>query len=196
LSPITHHLLYALAWLSFGFGHSALAGGLLKPRFGRYHRLAYNVVALCHIALVWLVGQVLLSRQGFDLPLWARLVMGGMTAAGLAVMWVAMGNYDGQRLMGLRQLREPEAPEHEPLAFQGLHRYVRHPLYLGGYLILFGLAGDEAGLATALWGGLYLAIGTYYEEKRLIGLYGQAYLDYKDRVPAFLPWKGRALPPI
>jgi protein-S-isoprenylcysteine O-methyltransferase Ste14 len=196
LSQASSHLLYALAWLSFGWAHSGLAGGRLKPYFGSRHRLVYNLLALIHIGLVWGVGQALLLRQPFDLPLAVRMGMGLLVLAGLAVMTLAMKNYDGQRLLGLRQYRDPQASDEEPLSFKGLHRYVRHPLYLGGYLILFGLADSEAGLATALWGGLYLAIGTVFEERRLVALHGQAYRDYQSQVPAFLPWKGRVLPPI
>ena len=53
--------LYALAWLSFGIGHSLLAGarrnrGVLAVT-GRFHRVAYNLIALVHLGIVLAFGR-------------------------------------------------------------------------------------------------------------------------------------------
>jgi protein-S-isoprenylcysteine O-methyltransferase Ste14 len=81
----------------------------------------------------------------------------------------------------------------EPLRLDGLHRFVRHPLYTGVFLILWGRVDGDFELATAVWGSLYLLIGTWFEERRLVKLYDGSYVDYRRRVPAFIPWRGRAL---
>ena len=73
-----------------------------------------------------------------------------------------------------------------------LHRFIRHPLYSGLFLVLWGHAQTEFALATALWGSVYLVIGAGFEERRLIDRYGDAYRTYRARVPAFVPWRGRA----
>ena len=53
-------LLYGLAWLSFGAGHSVLAGrggkALFARWFGRRSRLAYNGVAVAHLVLAVSIG--------------------------------------------------------------------------------------------------------------------------------------------
>ena len=54
-------------------------------------------------------------------------------------------------------------------------------------MILWGLVRDPVSLATAVWGSLYLMIGTYFEERKLRRLYGKAYDDYSRRVPPFIP---------
>ena len=36
---------------------------------------------------------------------------------------------------------------------------------------------------------MYLALGTHFEERKLLALYGNDYRDYRDRVPALIPWK-------
>jgi len=82
--------------------------------------------------------------------------------------------------------------EDEPLRLDGLHRFVRHPLYAAGLLILWGRIGGPFELATAVWGTLYIVIGTAMEERRLARLYGADYTAYRQRVPAYVPWKGRA----
>lgn len=52
-------------------------------------------------------------------------------------------------------------------------------------------AQTEFALATAVWGSVYLLIGALYEERRLADRYGDAYVEYRRRVPAFIPWRGR-----
>ena len=34
---------------------------------------------------------------------------------------------------------------------------------------------------------LYLPLGVYYEEKKLVAIYGDAYIDYQRNVPPILP---------
>ena len=80
----------------------------------------------------------------------------------------------------------------EPLATGGLNAFVRHPLYSGLFLVLWARVSNDLTLATALWGSLYLVIGSRFEERRLLRVYGEAYARYRAAVPAFVPWKGRA----
>src|SRR3546814_13577333 len=61
LVSATDQLIYALAWLSFGVGHSLLAGarrnrGVLAVA-GRFHRLAYNLFAIVHLGVVMAIGR-------------------------------------------------------------------------------------------------------------------------------------------
>jgi protein-S-isoprenylcysteine O-methyltransferase Ste14 len=195
-------LIYAVAWLTFGAGHSLLAGETLKRRlhalFGAYYRLCYNIFAVVHLALVWLVGAwAFRGLDGYDLGSSLGPVPIVVNLAGWLVMLVGLRGYDLGRLGGTRQIRNHlkgiDEPEDEPLRLDGLHGYVRHPLYSAGFLILWGRVSDEFSLATAVWGSLYLLIGSGFEERRLLRLYGTAYADYRARVPAFVPWKGRVV---
>jgi steroid 5-alpha reductase family enzyme len=194
------HLIYALAWLSFGAVHSVLAGSALKKRLETllkaYYRLSYNLLAVFHIGLVFWLGRAMLSAQPYALEPGVGVGLTGIKVLGGVVLVLALREYDLGRFSGLSQIRAhrrgaPE-PGDEPLATQGMHRFVRHPLYLGAYLILWGGAADDFGLATAVWGSLYLWVGTRHEERSLLALYGQAYADYQAQVPAILPWKRRA----
>ena len=78
------------------------------------------------------------------------------------------------------------------LIISGPYAYVRHPLYLGTYLIGFGFS-----LAAGMWWFLVLfqaAFLLYYyprkeiiESSRLAAHYGEEYLVYMKSVPALLP---------
>jgi len=184
------HLAYALAWIAFGLSHSGLAGRNLAGR--RWSRIAYNAIAVAAFLAVGAVGGWALGAEpAFDLPLWGRMLLGGVHLAGWAVMLLSARHYDLGRLGGLSQLRHPDQPEDEGLRLDGPHAWVRHPLYAGAFLILWGAALSPLGLATALWGSLYLLVGTYCEERRLLARYGEGYAAYRARVPAFVPWRGR-----
>lgn len=185
---------YGLAWASFGALHSALAAESVKAALGlgRYSRLAYNGFAALHLGVIWWLGKFWLSDAA---PLGLAPAVGtigdGVTVFGLVVIAVALMGYDRGRFLGTTQLRAPEAAEDENLRIDGLHRFVRHPLYSGLFLVLWGHAQTEFALATALWGSVYLVIGAGFEERRLIDRYGTAYRTYRARVPAFVPWRGR-----
>ena len=198
---LAFHFLYALLWATFGLGHSALADARvkarLKPYFRAGYRLAYNLFAVVHVALILGVGWWLLGNgEVFARPDWLRVPQWGMTALGAVVLFAALFGYDLGRFAGTAQLRAwtlgKFLDDEEPLHLSGLHRYVRHPLYSGAFLLLWGRVADEFTLATALWASLYFWIGSRFEERRLMARFGDSYARYRDRVPAYLPWKGKA----
>lgn len=195
------HLLYALLWASFGIVHSLLAGARvkarLKPFFRAGYRLAYNIAAALHILAIVLAGAWLFRGTApFDAPLYLKIIQWAMLGFGAGIFLAALSNYDMGRLAGTAQLRASKEgkflDDEEALRTEGLHRYVRHPLYAAGFLILWGRVADESTLATALWASAYLLIGARLEERRLVARFGEAYERYRSRVPAFIPWRGRA----
>jgi protein-S-isoprenylcysteine O-methyltransferase Ste14 len=98
-----------------------------------------------------------------------------------------------------RQTREPGSGE---LNTSGWYSVVRHPLYLGNFLIWFGLAlwlrSWEFGLVVALAFWVYYERIMYAEEAYLRRRFGESYLDWAARTPAFLPrlagWQPASLP--
>lgn len=202
MAMIETQIIYALAWLGFGLGHSLLAGtrakDFLAPALGPYYRIAYNGLAGIHVAGVWLAGKWLFAGTApFALPGAVGAGLTGLSILGIVILLLAMRGYDLGRFAGTTQIRNHRRgtvePEDEPLRTDGFHAWVRHPLYAGAYLILWGNAQDPFGLATAIWASAYFAIGTKFEERRLLKLYGDAYRSYRASVPAIVPWRGKAL---
>lgn len=162
-------------------------------RLGRYTRLAYNGFAVLHLGIVWWLGRAWLGDAvPLGLPAFVGMVGDGVTVLGLVVTGAALTGYDRGRFLGTTQFHAPDATRDEALRIDGLHRYVRHPLYSGLFLVLWGHAQTEFALATAVWGSVYLIVGARFEERRLIDRYGAAYATYRSRIPAFFPWRGRA----
>ena len=204
MSLIEAHMIYALAWCSFGFGHSLLASerakDLIVPSLGPYYRLAYNALASVHIFAVWLLGFWLFEgTPTFALSTTVQGGLYGISVLGFAILVLALREYDLGLLAGTAQIRNHRLglgePETEPLHTAGFHAYVRHPIYSGAYLIFWGNCQDQLGLATAIWGSIYLTIGAMHEERYLWRLYGDAYQNYRAKVPAFIPWRGKSLRP-
>jgi len=192
------HLAYALLWLIFAAAHSVLASArakrLTRAWFGLRERLAYNLIAVLHFGVTVAAGRFLLGGSAatpFDLPPMVSQAMLAAQTGGCILILLALRHYDLGRFAGTAKVDDTAAPE--PLHTAGLHRYVRHPLYSGAFLLLAGGATDPFGLATALWACLYLIIGSRFEERRLISLYGDDYRRYHAAVPAFVPWRGRAI---
>ena len=193
--------LYALLWLSFGFVHWLMARAsikrLLQPLFGRAYRFSYNLFSALHIGLVVIGGQLVLAGNSakFELGDGVFILAMACQVTGVIVIVLGLTQYDLGRFGGVTQLFRGDdlLGAEEPLHVTGWHRYVRHPLYLGAYLYLLGGAVSEFGMQTALWGCLYLRIGTWFEERSLVNLYGGAYTEYQEKVPAILPFRGRAI---
>ena len=190
----TQHLAYAALWGSFGFGHSLLAGATkgrgLGAVFGRGHRLFYNMLAVLHLALVYGVGRFVLAAGDEAWPIaWpVRVAMLALAIGGLVVLFGAIASYPRSTFLGTAQWSGKGEDKDVPLHRDGLNRYVRHPLYFGALMLLWSGATSQFGFATALWGSLYLVIGSRKEEARLVQIYGSAYVTYIRRVPGLVPW--------
>lgn len=80
------------------------------------------------------------------------------------------------------------------LEVRGLYGWVRHPMLVGGLLFLVTSGPSMNNFVFALMYALYMLIGGYYEERRLIRIFGRDYLDYRSRVGAYFPrlWHRRS----
>jgi protein-S-isoprenylcysteine O-methyltransferase Ste14 len=82
-------------------------------------------------------------------------------------------------------------PEESHLVEHKIYNILRHPAYAGAQRIAFGLALLN-GNWFALAGALIFALGLWgwvrlVEEKELTERFGPAYVEYRQRVPAFWP---------
>jgi protein-S-isoprenylcysteine O-methyltransferase Ste14 len=77
----------------------------------------------------------------------------------------------------------------------GILTYVRHPLYSGIILVSLGYLLFVPSTASLISAGcifLYLPIGIWLEERKLLRHFGDAYRQYRAKVPALVPrWPWR-----
>jgi steroid 5-alpha reductase family enzyme len=72
-----------------------------------------------------------------------------------------------------------------------LHRWVRHPWYFLGLVIVWTRDMSAAMFVSALFITAYFAIGSRLEERKLLVYHGERYRRYRERVAGLvpLPWK-------
>jgi len=165
----------------------------LEPRFKGAYRLLYNGFSVLHLLAVFVIGRSVLDTHTFTF-LSAPTIAAGLLAIkilGLVIIVLSLTKYDLGRFSGFTQLRTREyncTNANEPLVRIGLSRWVRHPLYTGAFLLLWGGADSSFGFWTATLGSAYLIIGTRFEERKLTRFYGDAYRVYQEEVPMSFPF--------
>jgi protein-S-isoprenylcysteine O-methyltransferase Ste14 len=188
------HVVLIFLWILFGVLHSVLAGLGMKQRFARgfpeaakYYRLLYTFFAFLTLGgVVWYLAQ-LSSPFLFHRQLFTNAIGAVLTIVGLVIMGICIKKYF-LSLSGLKSLFQ-ERPSHQ-LMIGGIHRYVRHPLYLGTFLAVWGVALLYPLLSffiSALMITLYTLIGIRFEEKKLIAEFGSDYTTYRQTVPKLIP---------
>jgi len=92
--------------------------------------------------------------------------------------WMYVGYYMRQALFD------------KTLITTGPFRYLRHPMYVGIYVMLLGIG---ILFFSNIWFiTMFAFVPVWYwdcktEEKQMIGLHGEKYLNYKERTGMFLP---------
>jgi protein-S-isoprenylcysteine O-methyltransferase Ste14 len=190
------------AWLLYFAIHSLLASLWLKRRVARRwpewmpaYRLLFNLQALLlllpplYLTYIW-DGPFLWQWQG-----WGWWLANGLAllAAGL-FLWSA-GYYDSGEFLGLKQWREQErrVEDQEQFHISPLHRFVRHPWYSLGLVLIWTRDMNLAFLLTGLLITLYLVLGSRLEERKLMEYHGVRYRRYRERVPGLIPIPWRYL---
>ncbi len=114
------------------------------------------------------------------------LVVGG---SGLVVMAICIKKYFSN-LSGLKTIFIDETTSGNSLLITGIHRYIRHPLYAGTFLFIWGLfifLPYASLLISNFIITIYTLIGISFEEQKLIQEFGHSYEEYKKKVPKIIP---------
>lgn len=107
-------------------------------------------------------------------------------AVGVLLAFRGSAAIDTLDLAGIRQVLDAgrgAAVRHVPLETTGAYGVVRHPLYLGWALLVFGAPHmTSTRLLFASVSTLYLAIAIPWEERGLIAVFGPEYEAYRRKV--------------
>ncbi len=91
-------------------------------------------------------------------------------------------------LSGIKSLYETK--QSAELKIDGVHKYMRHPLYLGTLLFIWGaffIFPFLNNLIAVVLITIYVLIGIKYEEQKLILEFGESYNYYRLKVPMLIP---------
>jgi protein-S-isoprenylcysteine O-methyltransferase Ste14 len=187
-------LLLALA--IWGVVHSFLASHLAKDLFRLklgsmdFYRLAYNIFAAISFLPILYLMETLPNKLVYEIPSpWNLVMFGGQLLSGLMLL-IAFLQTDSLSFVGLRQLFEAEKPG--ALVVHGLYKIVRHPLYTFSLLFVWLTSSVSQNSLTVYIGAtVYILIGVYFEERKLLSEFGAAYANYKKSTPMLIPGLGK-----
>jgi protein-S-isoprenylcysteine O-methyltransferase Ste14 len=188
--------LLVLVLFLWGLVHSWLASSAAKGLFqewlgagaARFYRLGYNFFSVASfLPILWLVAtlpDVHLYIIAFP---WAILTTVGQILAVVALL-VGVQQTGALEFVGLRQFITP--PDNRPsrLTTGGLYRWVRHPLYTAGLLIIWLTPVMTINLLVIyLTLTIYILVGAHFEERKLLREFGEQYARYKASTPMLIP---------
>lgn len=186
-------------WAIYAFLHSFLAASSTKQKVQsfsksafRYYRLSYNL-----FAILGLLGIIIWGAVIPDPRLWPKnnllaFISLMLATYGVIVIRLSFKQYPWPVFMGITA---PPDQGQQELKTGGLLKYIRHPIYAGTLLLIFGFALFAPTLTNiihALCITIYILIGIRLEETKLIAEFGATYLEYQKQVPMLmpkLPWR-------
>src|SRR4029453_5339688 len=125
----------------------------------------------------------------------ARTILWALFAAGWGIVLLSTFLITHFELFGLQQAwfhlqrREPAHPVFPQPLF---YKWVRHPLYLGFFLAFWATPHMSYGhLLLSVGVSIYMLIAIRYEERDLIDLFGDQYVQYRAKVGMLIPGLGR-----
>lgn len=113
-----------------------------------------------------------------------------LPVAGLVLTAVGARAVDVFDLAGIEVTGHVHETDGFRLVDTGPYAFVRHPIYLGWLLIVWGVPVMTTGrLVFAIVSTFYLVVAVPFEERSLVTLYGDGYRAYQRRVPwRMVPW--------
>jgi len=182
-------LLILLSLAIWGVVHSFLASQLAKDLFnmGRMYRLGYNLFAGVSFLPILYLSATLPDKPLYQIPApWSYLMFAGQGLSAVFLL-VALLQTDPLSFIGLRQLfEEKESPS--VLTTSGPYKLVRHPLYTFSLLFIWLMPAMSLNSLTLYIGAtLYIFIGAYFEERKLLREFGETYAEYRRKTPFIIP---------
>lgn len=183
-------ILLGFGWIMYFFIHSFLASNEVKssvekriPALFAYYRISYNLIAIAGL-IPLLYGSIFLPDPLLFASAWLVPLGIFLLITGLVLLYLAFKAFDGAEFLGLKKEMKPE------LVFTGMYQYVRHPLYFATIVLILGLfllVPTQKMLLVLLISYGYILIGYRLEERKLVEVFGDKYLDYQKRVKAIIP---------
>ena len=198
------YLIITALWAGFCFLHSFMISiwftnivkRLLKKYYAFYRLFYVLVFTLLIFPLISFTSgldqEVIITySKAFNILRYILMVFGM-----LVFVKAFLIDYDVLHFFGIRQALDFNKTEKEPaeteLKKSGLLGMVRHPMYFAVVVVLWCHSFTLADLIVNAVLTVYVVIGTWLEEKKLIAEFGDAYIRYQKEVPMLIPftkWK-------
>jgi protein-S-isoprenylcysteine O-methyltransferase Ste14 len=191
-----------LSIVAFSLAHSITASLHFKNKIKKligeriyegWFRVSYNAVSLITLApILYFLRQpspMLWSVEGI-----VATSFNIFQITGVIGILISLWQIDWLSFMGIRQLMEyvtnqSVSDRKEALVTTGLYKLTRHPLYFFSLVYIWFVPSMSASwLFFSIGATLYFLIGSYFEEKKMIKMYGHQYKTYRQEVAWLIPF--------
>lgn len=194
------YLVLGALWTVYLAVHSAMISNafteFLSRKLGdryRYYRIFFNVFSAAALVPLLLFSGSVKGEVFFKWEGNVVFVRYAMLALGVGLFIAGGRHYNMKVFFGIKQAREGMAHgllnRSGRLDSSGILGLIRHPFYSGVIVLIWARDLDAARLIVSCIITLYVIIGTYLEEKKLIGEFGEVYVEYREKVSMFVPLK-------
>ncbi|MCP4075086.1 MAG: hypothetical protein GY744_02750 [Gammaproteobacteria bacterium] len=198
-------LTICLLWTGYFLVHSVTASLGFKRWVAKNYinlipayRLTFNI-----FSTVLLVPILWLSFRWASEPLWHWTpilfwITSLISLGTIIAFYFSLKYYDMAEFMGTRQWaeRNNQVEDQEQFVIGEFHRFVRHPWYSMGIILIWCRELDPVMLTNAVMITLYFVVGSRLEERKLIQYHGDVYRRYIEKVPGLIPRPWRFLSKI
>lgn len=174
--------------------HSVLASGKVKRwaqlQLGtsyKYYRFGYTLFSFVGLVAILIYQVSITSPLLFDRSLLLSIAASLFAGLGAALIMLNIIKYFMQ-LSGVKWLTSDAVTA--KLERGGLHRHVRHPLYLSTFLFIWSLWVVYPYFSLLIANiviTLYTLIALRFEEQKLLAEFGEEYRTYQKEVPMIIP---------
>jgi protein-S-isoprenylcysteine O-methyltransferase Ste14 len=195
-------IIIIIGFTLFAFSHSLLASfkfkKIIAEKIGNYiafYRLVYNIISVLSLALlIWLLPKPDLIIYDLSYP-YDIIILIPQFSSLAGIIW-SLRYISTREFLGIEQMKRwinnqyntNELDEKMTLVIEGPYKYIRHPiLFFGGLFLILRPVMDLFYLTCLICIILYIYIGSFFEEKRLIEKFGERYIEYQKDVARFIP---------
>ncbi|EHQ91029.1 putative protein-S-isoprenylcysteine methyltransferase [Desulfosporosinus youngiae DSM 17734] len=193
------YLITVLIWTGFGVIHSALISlqftnwaKRVMVRYFAFYRLGYNLLSIVLFIILFSITKSLDSELVINfVPPWMILQRVLLITSGVMIIWAFL-SYDALEFIGIRQIlnigNKMNSAQPQIITKKGLLGMVRHPMNLATIVFMWSLDSTRVDVLVHLILTIYIIIGIWLEERKLIREFGSAYIEYQREVPALVPF--------
>lgn len=196
----TQYVLLSLSLVLWCFFHSSLISNrflaYIEPKLGKYfqtYRILYNLFSLITFLPLILYSYSLQSEMIFDWNGYFQIARILILLTCFFLFFAGSKSYDLWSFLGFRQIQQSEhhktMSDDGNLSTAGILSIIRHPWYTATFLFIWSRNLDISALIVNVIFSIYLVIGCYLEEKKLVLEYGEEYRIYQEKVSMLFPWK-------
>ncbi|SVB57461.1 uncharacterized protein METZ01_LOCUS210315, partial [marine metagenome] len=142
----------------------------------------FNVMVIIPALILWISDQF----QSYQFRIIPVVVGGVLILVGLYTIWITVSLFTDYG----KGTPAPYAPP-KILVIIGIYKYVRNPMMIGVWSVLFGEAILFFSFWVLIWFLIFFTASilfvTLWEEGDLESRFGESYREYKKKVPRWIP---------